>query len=764
MTMKSYLIISMTAVLIVIHMRAAAQKVTISGYVMDGETKEALIGANIYEVKIRKGTASNQYGFYSLTLPVVDTLEVIISYVGYKPAAKKIATSTNLRMDIPLMASSMLSEVEINAARNDDNVNKAQMGVIYVPMREVRNLPVLMGERDILKVIQLLPGVQQAQEGTTGFFVRGGNLDQNLVQLDEATVYNPSHLFGLVSTFNINSINNVQLIKSGFPAQYGGRLSSILDITMKDGNKEKYQAEGGIGILSSNLTIQGPLIKNKASMIVSARRSYLDLFQRAFVANNTTLYAFYDVNAKINFELGKRDKIYLSAFKGRDNGSYTGSNSLNYNIGLGNSTVTARWNHLFGNNIFANTSFILNSYDLGLSNSQGSYYSLFYTGIKDVNGKTDFTWTINTNHVINFGGSYFYHTLFPATFSDRIPGSGNKVKLDPSKIEKRYADEIAIYLNHDWIISPQIAINYGIRVPHYIAENKTYTQLEPRATMKVNLNRTMSVKASYTEMNQFVHAVPYSSASLPTDIWIASNDLVKPQNSQQYSFGVFKNFSDNLYEVSLELYHKDMKNQVLFKHGTQLNIQSEIENELTFGKGTSKGAEFFIKRNTGRLTGWISYTLSKTTQTFAELNYGKAFPFTYDRRHNLSIVATYKINDRWSVSGDFVFRTGSAFTMPPGRIPVADGTLYDGWYYDYTTRNNSRQKSYHRLDVSFSYKKQRTMFRRKYDSEWVFGAYNVYSRKNPYFVYVTVNSEQVPQAKQVSLLPIVPSVSYNFKF
>ena len=741
-----------------------AQKVIISGYIKDAGSKEALINANIYEGKLQQGTTSNQYGFYSLTLPASDTFNIIVSYVGYKPEVKKMITNTNVRMDVLLEPSLMLNELEITAARNDDNVNEAQMGVMDVPVQEIKRLPVLMGERDLLKVIQLLPGVQQAQEGTTGFFVRGGNLDQNLIQLDEATVYNPNHLFGLLSTFNINAINSVQIIKGGFPAQYGGGLSSILNIIMKDGNKEKYEVEGGLGILSSNITLQGPLIHNKASIIVSARRSYLDLIQKAFIPNNTTLYSFFDVNEKVNIELGRNDKIYLSAFKGRDNGSYTGTNSLNYDLGFGNSTATVRWNHLFGANLFANTSLIFNAYDLGLSNSQGNYYSLFYTGIKDTNGKTDFTWYTNPNHMFKFGGSYFYHTSFPATFSDQIPGSGNRVKLDPDKIPKRHSHEYAVYVNHEWRISSNIAVHYGLRVPYYVGKHKTYTRWEPRATVKVSLNNTTAAKISYTVMNQFVHAVPYSSASFPTDIWIASDELVKPQNSQQYSVGIFKNLHENQYEVSLELYYKDMKNQVLFKQGTQLNVESDLEQELTFGKGISKGIEFFVRKNTGKLSGWLSYTLSKTTQTFAELNYGKPFPFTYDRRHNLSIVGNYKLNERWSVSADFVFRTGSALTMPAGRIPVSDGTLYDGWYYDYTTRNNSRLKSYHRLDVSFSYKKQRTILGRKYDSEWVFGAYNIYSRRNPYFVYVTVNAEQVPQAKQVSLLPIVPSVSYNFKF
>ncbi|MBC7981852.1 TonB-dependent receptor, partial [Candidatus Parcubacteria bacterium] len=487
--------------------------------------------------------------------------------------------------------------------------------------------------------------------------------------------------------------------------------------------------------------------------------------QRAFVPNSTTLYSFYDFNAKVNFELGKNDKLYLSAFKGRDNGSYTGANSLNYGIGFGNSTATLRWNHLFRNNLFANTSFILNSYDLGVGTTQGNYYSVFYTGIKDVNAKTDFTLILSPRHTVKFGANYFYHTLFPATFSSIIPKSGNKVKLDPDLIPKKYGNEMALYVNHEWDLSSTLGLSYGLRIPHYFTYQKTYTLFEPRATVRVNINNTTSVKASYTVMNQFVHAIPYSAASLPTDVWIASSSLVKPQQSQQYSLGVFKNLQENLYEVSVEGYYKEMKNQVLFKQGTQLTIESNIEDQLTFGQGTSYGLEFFLKKRTGRLAGWFSYTLSKTTQIFPGLNFGNPFPFTYDRRHSLALVGTYEINDRWSVAADFVFRTGSALTIPPGRIPVSDGTLYDGWYYDFTTRNNARLKAYHRLDVSFSYKKERKFFGRKYQSEWVFGVYNIYSRKNPYFVYLTVDSStQLPKAKQVSLLPLVPSASFNFNF
>ncbi len=742
-----------------------AQKIIISGYVQDAGSKEALIAANIFEPNLQRGTSTNQYGFYSLTLPATDTLTLIISYVGYRPEARKIYLQKNIRLDVLLALSNLLDEVAITSDRNDDNVNLTRVGVINVPVRDIWNLPVLMGERDILKAIQFLPGVQQAQEGTTGFFVRGGNLDQNLVLLDDAPVYNPNHLFGLVSTFNINSVNNVQLIKGGFPAQYGGRLSSILEITSKDGNKEQFQTEGGIGLLSANVTTQGPIVKDKASFIVSARRSYIDLFQKAFVRGNTTLYSFFDINAKVNFELGKNDKFYLSGFKGRDNGSYTGPNSLNYAISFGNGTATARWSHIFGSKLFSSTSFIVNSYDLALTTEQGSYYSLFYTRIKDMNTKSDFTWTLNTRHLLKFGITYFYHTTSPSTFTDQIPKTGSKIKIDPSMIAEKHSIEMAAYLNHEWNVSDKFGLNYGIRVPHYYADTKKYTLFEPRVTAKLNINTTTSLKASYTHMNQFVHGIPYSTASLPTDIWIASSELVKPQHSVQYSFGAFKNLQENLYEISVEGYYKTMENQVLFKQGTNLSVESDIEESLAFGEGESYGVEFFARKNAGRLSGWLSYTLSKTTQTFPELNFGEPFPFTYDRRHSLALVVNYLINDRWSFAADFVFRTGSAYTLPPGRIPVTDGTLYDGWYFDFETRNNSRQSAYHRLDISFSYKKERTIFKRKYQSEWVFGAYNIYSRQNPYFIYVTVDPKsQLPAARQVSLLPIVPSVSFNFKF
>lgn len=746
-----------------------AQQLTISGFVKDASSKEALIGAVIYETIQHKGTTVNEYGYYSLTLNVKDTLQLIVSYLGYKPEAKKIIITTNIRLDIFLQSSATLSEVEISSTKNNNNVKKAQMGVMDVPMREIKNLPVLAGERDILKVIQLLPGVQQAQEGTTGFFVRGGNTDQNLVQLDEAVVYNPNHLFGIFSTFNVNALNNVQLIKGGFPAKYGGRLSSILDITMKDGNKGKYEVEGGIGLLSSNITIQGPIQKNKSSFIISARRSYLDVLVKPFLPKNNlgTTYKFYDLNAKLNFEIGKNDKIFISAFTGNDYGAYTGANSLNYNIGFGNSTATLRWNHLFGSKMFCNTSAIFNQYHLGLGSTQGSYYALLYTAVNDVNGKSDFTYIPNSKNIVKFGGSYFYHTLFPASYSASIPRKGNRVVINKDSIPKKYSNEMAVYGSHEWDANEVLSVNYGVRLPYYFTSNSSYFLFEPRITTKFSIEKTASIKASYTVMHQFLHLVPNSTASLPTDIWIPSSNIVKPQRSEQYALGYFKNFNQNLIETSVELYYKTMQNQVLFKEGTQLTLVSNIEDALTFGKGNSYGMEFFVKKNSGKLTGWISYTLSKTTQTFKSLNRGNAFPFTYDRRHNIAVVAVYDFNKHWTLSADFVFHTGNAFTLPSGLIPISqdNGSLYDGYYYDYTSKNNARLRSYHRLDINASYKRLHQYKKWKYESELSFGAYNIYSRLNPYFVYLTVDqSTKLPQAIQVSLLPIIPSISYNFKF
>jgi hypothetical protein len=745
-----------------------AQDISISGYIRDAASGEALIGATLFAPDLAQGTTTNEYGFYSLTFPATDTLKLVISFIGYAPQAKKLVLKESTKLDFDLDQGSYLEEVTVSANRTEDNVKKAQVGVINVPIQKIKQLPVIAGERDVFKVLQFLPGVQQAQEGTSGFLVRGGSIDQNLVQLDEAVVYNPNHLFGLFSTFNINALNNVQLIKGGFSPKYGGRLSSIVDMTMREGNKQTFEYEGGIGLLSANMTVEGPIKKDKASFIVSGRRSYLDLILAPFTPQDKkgTTYKFYDLNAKVNVELGKKDKLYLSRFSGSDNAAYTGANSINYGIDFGNQTGTLRWNHLFGNKLFSNTSFIVNNYHLSLGTTQGNYYAVLYTGIDDVNFKTDFTYIPNFKHTVKVGASYFYHTLYPASFSAKVPKKGNRISITKDSIPQRYSNEMAFYAGDEWNISPSFSINYGLRLPYFFTSKADYLFVEPRVITKFQLSRTSSLKASYTKMNQFLHLVPTSTASLPTDIWIPSSNQVKPQNSQQFTLGFFKNFMNNDLETSLEVYYKSMENQVLFKEGTQLTLVTNIEEVLTFGTGKSYGIELFVKKNFGKLSGWFSYTLSKTDQTFPDLNFGQTFPFTYDRRHNLSIAASYDLNDKWTISADFVFHTGNAFTLPEGLIPVyQDGSLYDQAYNDFSTRNNARLRAYHRLDVNFSYKKQRHFFGHPYESELVFGAYNLYSRQNPYFVYLTVDpSTNERKAIQVSLLPIIPSISYNFKF
>jgi hypothetical protein len=765
--LKKYVFIESLLLLFLISpLVSHAQKITISGYIKDASSKEVLIGASVLVPKLKIGTTSNQYGYYSISFKASDTTEVLISYSGYQPVAKQLIKGKSVQIDILLQqANNTLKEVVVNANQNDDNVNKAEMGVIDIPIKAIKQLPVLLGEHDILKTIQLLPGVQGGQEGTTGFYVRGGNLDQNLIQLDEATVYNPSHLFGLFSTFNVNAINSVKLIKGGFPSQYGGRLSSILDIKMKEGNKTKYQTEGGLGLISGNLTFQGPIQKNKSSFIISARRSYIDLFLH--LTSKTTKYRFYDINAKVNYELGKNDHLFISAFKGNDDAAYTGANSLNYGTNFGNSTTSLRWNHLYGNKIFSNTSLIYNDYHLQLATAQNSYYQVLYTGIKDINAKTDFTATPSTKHTIKFGANYTYHTLYPGAISAKIPKKGNKVTINPDSLTKRYSTEAAFYINDDYKITNNFSVNYGVRIPFFNASGKSYYNIEPRITTRLSLNKNTSIKASFTQMNQFVHLVPSSTASLPADIWLTSSNKIKPQASNQVALGLFKNFKENEIETSVEVYYKTMKNQVLFKEGTQILLNTNLDDQLTFGKGKSYGIEFFVKKNFGRLSGWASYTLSKSTQQFPDINFGKEFNSSFDRTNNLSLAASYELTKTWTVSADLVYYTGRPYTLPAGKILVyGDGSLYDNYYYDYTSRNNTRLKAYNRLDISFSNKKAAKLFKKyPYEREWVFGFYNIYSRANPYFVYLTVDpASKQPQAKQVSLLPIIPSVGFNFKF
>ena len=743
------------------------EKVTVYGVITDSQSGEHLIGAYIIDFESQKGGSTNQYGFYSVTLPFEDSLILSISYLGYESQIVKVYQKGERLLNIAMdPIGKLLSEVEVKDSKTGTRLKDPQMSVVTVPLSRIKSMPAILAESDILKVIQLLPGVQSGNEGTTGFFVRGGKADQNLVLLDEAVVYNPNHLFGLLSTFNTNAINNAQLIKGGFPAQYGGRLSSILNISMREGNKNKFAVTGGIGLLSTNITIEGPIVREKASFILSGRRTYMDLLLKPLLPKNfKTDYHFYDLNAKINYQLSEKDRIYLSFFNGRDKAEYKQA-GISYDIGFGNRTTTLRWNHLFNEKLFAKLSLIQNHYDQDIKARQDNANSHVVSGINDLTAKYQIQFFPNPSHKLKLGGEFIAHEFRSEGDARFQPGTQTGGGSKINKIPKKKFNEWAVYINDEYNISPYLSLQAGIRFPFYKAGKAHYQKWEPRIAINWSIDKRTAIKTAYTRMNQFIHLVPGSTSSVPYDIWVPSTDQTKPQNSQQIAVGLFKNFFDNAIESSVEFYYKDMRNQVLFEEGNQLVQTLDLDELLSYGRGWSYGGEFFVQKNSGKWNGWLSYTLSWTEQKFNDLNFGKAFPFRFDRRHNLALTGSYHLSDKWSFSSSFVYSSGPAFTVPTGRFHAQHGgSLFEGNYFIYEQRNNVRMNPYHRLDISASYKKKRKVFGREYESEWVFSIYNLYSRANPYFIYFQIDPvTDQPMARQVSLLPIIPSASFNFKF
>lgn len=744
----------------------AQQKYTISGTITDAESGEAMIGTTIYVRSLNTGAVTNNYGFFSLTLPASDSLTLVVNHLGYQPQVKQIRLQENVSLSTQLTPGEIsLDEIVVTGAPRNDNVERVQMAVIDLPLKQISEIPVLLGEADILKLIQLMPGVQSGNEGTTGFYVRGGNADQNLVQLDEAVVYNPNHLLGLFSTFNSRMLKSATLIKGGFPARYGGRLSSVLDLTMKEGNNQVFHADGGLGFITSTLTLEGPLKKDQASFIVSGRRTYIDLLVTPFLPKgNQSRYDFHDFNAKVNWKFSDKDRLFLSFFTGKDDARLKSGEGINYNIRFGNTTSTLRWNHVFGPRLFVNTSLIYNEYDQNISAIQDSFFSQTITRLEDGNGKLEFQYFPNPNHTVRFGGHYIRHQFLSGGKSEAE--SGLNQNINRQSIPSKDLNEYAAYFDDDIKVSEKLTASLGVRMPAFSSKEVNYLRLEPRASIKLTTGEQSSVKAAYTMMNQFLHQIPSSTASVPTDVWIPSTSRTKPQQSTQYALGYFRNMDDNNLEFSLEGYYKDMKNQVLFPEGNQLVEDFAVDTALVYGKGWSYGAELFLRKNEGAFTGWIAYTLSWTWQQFDNLNFGEKFPFRYDRRHSFNLVGTYELNDRWKLSGAFIYNTGIAYTLPEGRFPSSLGpTLFEGNYFVYLNRNNQRLGAYNRLDLSAIHTREGTLWGRPFISEWVFGVYNVYSRQNPYFVYLKVDPvTDQPQAIQVTLLPIIPSISYNFKF
>lgn len=761
---------------------------TLNGYVRDSLSGESIIGATISVNGLSKAVTSNLYGFYSITLDK-GNYEISVSHVSYFGKTLAVQLDSNQSANFELVSKSAANtEVIVYSRRRDANVKNAQMGKVDLTMTQIRNIPAFMGEVDLLKAIQLLPGVRNAGEGNAGFYVRGGGPDQNLILLDDATVYNTGHLFGFFSIFNSDAIKNVSLIKGGMPAQYGGRLSSVVDVTMKDGNLNKLQMDGGIGIIASRFSLQGPLKKNKASFILSARRTYADALAKPFIKKTSNAYGsgyyFYDLNAKVNYRFSEKDRLYLSGYFGRDVFDFVNNKrSFKTNIPWGNSTATLRWNHVFNRRLFSNTTLLYNDYNFKFSAKQETFDIALSSGIRDGSIKTDFDYYPLPNHKLKFGGLFTYHKFIPNVVS----GRQDSVIFNPNNEGTKYAAEAALYLQDDWEIGAKWKVNYGIRWSSFtqigpykrftrdangnktdsVTYNsfqpvKSYGGMEPRVTLRYAINDETSLKASVTRNLQYIHLVSNSGNTLPTDLWVPSTYIVKPQISWLYAAGLFKNFEDNKIETSLEVYYKDMRNQVDYKEGYTPSLK-DPEEEFVFGKGWSYGAELFVNKTRGRFTGWVGYTLSWTWRKFPQLNDGEKYPAKYDRRHDLSVVTGYEVNKKWKLGAVFVYGTGNAITLPE-RFYIINGVLTQ----EYSRLNQYRMAPYHRLDFSATYTPVHKK-KRKLSSYWVFSIYNVYSRLNPYFIYFDQSGSPQTgdlkvEARQVSLFPILPAITWNFKF
>jgi len=750
---------------------------TVSGTIRDQSSGETLIGASVVILNHPRSTVlSNSYGFYSLNA-AAGKYTIVVSFAGYRNDTLEVSLDKDVVMAVSLSpAEAEMQEVVVSANRNNANVTKPLMGVQKLSVNEIKDVPVIFGEKDILKTIQLLPGVQSGGDGSSGFYVRGGSVDQNLILLDEATVYNPTHLLGFFSTFNSDAIKDVTLYKGAIPAEYGGRLASVLDVRMDDGNVKDYGVSGGLGLISSRLNVQGPIEKDDGSFIVSARRTYADLFLKLSKDTNTnrsSLY-FYDINAKANYKLGDKDHIYLSGYFGKDNLGLGNTFGLDY----GNSTATFRWNHIFNSRLFSNTSLIYSKYNYNVSVNSGNNNIGITSFVRDYHLKEDLQYFLNSDNKVNFGVEVIQHTTSPGVIS----ASGTS-SFNPLSLEQRYSVESAAYIDHSLSLSDKVNIDYGLRAglftvfgpgSFYTYDSsgnaidtatygsgqvvKSYFNLEPRFSMSYRLTDNSSIKFAYTRTTQNLHLLSNSTSSNPTDVWIPSSNNVKPEIADQVSTGYFRNADNNAYEFSAEVYYRYMQNQIDYKNGAQLIANEYVESQLIYGIGRAYGLELFAKKKVGRMTGWISYTLSRTERRFGQVNDDSWYPANQDRTHDLSVVGIYKLNKKWTLSGDFVYYTGNAVTWPSGKYEV-DGQVA----FLYTKRNGYRMPPYNRLDLSATLQGKKT---KKFDSNWNFSLYNAYGRENPY----SISFQQDPgnpaktEAVQYALFRWVPSVTYNFKF
>jgi hypothetical protein len=768
---------------IVLHKMERPARITISGYVKDAGTGELLIGASIFMPGIQTGGFSNNYGFFSVTIPPSDSADMEISYVGYKTQYSRVSAHDNLSLSIGLAYNQQRERINSLIITNDkraENVQKNQPALIDIASDMIVSAPSLNGSGDVVSSVEMLPGVQSGLDGTPGYCVRGGSTGQNLILLDEATLYNPSHVFGLVSIFNPPTVKNVSLMKGGFPAAYGDHVSSVLDIALKDGSKQQYGGVVQLGSVSSGITLYGPLQKDRSSFLVAARRSAIDFLLRPILAKHyLSNYYFYDINAKMDFQLSEKDRLYMSFYTGRDNNNYmadsTDTPGIDYTMHFGNTALSLRWNHVYSGKLFSNTSVVYNHYHQFLSVTHQDYFAQLYSGIRDINAKTDFTYYPSPAHKISAGINYLYQTLFPASVSEKVDPGSDSLNIDPGTIPKQNAARLAVYASDDIKLGRRVKLYIGVRAPAYYKPDVQYFNIEPRLSLLYKIGNNASLKASYTQMHQYIHLVQSYNASFPAEIWIGSSQLVMPQSSREVSAGIFKNFKDNIFQTSLEFYYKKMDNQLLFRGGTSPAINNNIEAQLIFGKGWSYGSECFIRKNRGRLTGWLAYSFAYAYQQFDSLNLGGSFPFAYDRRHTLYLSAAYAINTHWKASANFFIASGRAFTLKtstttttnPDNNPLYDDEGSNGNPVSSTqiAENNYRLRPANRLDMGISYTKRWTTSRRPWEMEWILSVYNVYARKNTSFAYRTIDpATKEVLAKEVPFIPVIPSLTCIVRF
>lgn len=765
----------------------AQEKHTLNGYVRDAETGEELIGVTVFVEELVTGTITNVYGFYALNL-VPGTYNIVFSYIGYQPIKKQITLSENQELNINLpVAVTEMEEVVITEEAIDANVTDIKMSRNDLDIQQVKRLPALFGEPDIIKTIQMMPGVITAGEGTSSFFVRGGSADQNLILIDEAPVYDPSHLFGLFSVFNSDVIKDSRLYKGGIPPQYGGRLSSILDVRTKDGNNKEFGGNVGLGLLASKVMLEGPIKKDKSSFIVSGRRSYVDLFLKA--AGEDNFVHFYDVNAKVNWRANNKNRFFAAVYLGRDVFEFEDI----FGFDWGNATATFRWNHLFNDRLFSNTSVIASNFDYKMELQDNVQGFQWVSNLQEFSLKEDLNYFINPNSSLDFGYHVTYRRFEPGVLS---PNGDNSI-FEELKIQKEYALDHAFYANHEYKINENLTVAYGARLSIfqnvgkqdvYLYEDpfnnveiertdtlsfeafetiETFVNLEPRVSLRYLLNPSSSVKASYNRMVQNTHLISTGTVPIPFNTWKPSGYYLDPQLADQWALGYFKNIKDNTVELSAEVYYKDIQNVTDFADNAQIFFNEDLSTEFRQGDSWSYGLELMAQKKEGKLTGFATYTWSKTERKVPDVNLDRVFLANYDRRHSFNILATYELNDQWVFGANFTYTSGRPITIPAARY------AYEGYQVDYLTERNGYQlPDYHRLDLSATLTPRKNA-NRKWKSSWVFSIYNAYSRNNAFSIYTRVKQDDdgniigdgnEKEARMIYLFPILPSVTYNINF